>query len=74
MDLEDFIVSNLLLPIGSLLTCVFCTWKFGWGFDKYIEEVNIGKGIKLSRAFKLYFKYIIPLIMLFLIIYGIISY
>lgn len=74
MDLEDFIVSNLLLPIGALITCIFCTNKYGWGFDNYMEEVNSGKGIKLSRAFRVYFKYVIPAVMLFLIIYGIVSY
>ncbi|WP_278242778.1 sodium-dependent transporter [Lachnobacterium bovis] len=74
MDLEDFIVSNLLLPIGALITCIFCTSRYGWGFDKYFEEVNIGKGIKVSKIFKPYFKYVIPVIMLFLIVYGIISY
>ena len=74
MDLEDFIVSNLLLPIGALITCIFCTSKYGWGFDNYLEEVNSGKGIKLSRAFRVYFKYVIPAVMLFLIIYGIVSY
>lgn len=74
MDLEDFIVSNLLLPIGALLTCLFCTTKYGWGFDNYATEVNSGKGIKLSKALKWYFKVVIPIVMFFLIIYGIISY
>lgn len=74
MDLEDFIVSNLLLPIGALLTCLFCTTKYGWGFDNYATEVNSGEGLKLSKAFKWYFKVVIPIVMFFLIIYGIISY
>ncbi|MCR5099800.1 MAG: sodium-dependent transporter [Butyrivibrio sp.] len=74
MDLEDFIVSNLLLPIGSLVTCIFCTSKYGWGFKNYIDEVNSGKGIKLSKAFEVYFKFVLPAILLFLIIYGIVSY
>ena len=74
MDLEDFIVSNLLLPIGALLTCLFCTTKYGWGFDNYAAEVNSGEGIKLSKALKWYFKVVIPIVMFFLIIYGIISY
>ncbi|MCR4832793.1 MAG: sodium-dependent transporter [Butyrivibrio sp.] len=74
MDLEDFIVSNLLLPIGALLTCLFCTTKYGWGFDNYSAEVNSGEGIKLSKALKWYFKVVIPIVMFFLIIYGIISY
>lgn len=74
MDLEDFIVSNLLLPIGALLTCLFCTTKYGWGFDNYAAEVNSGEGLKLSKALKWYFKVVIPIVMFFLIIYGIISY
>lgn len=74
MDLEDFIVSNLLLPIGALLTCLFCTTRYGWGFDNYAAEVNSGEGIKLSKALKWYFKVVIPIVMFFLIIYGIISY
>lgn len=74
MDLEDFIVSNLLLPIGALIICLFCTTKYGWGFDKYIEEVNSGKGIKFTKGLKLYFKYVIPAVLLFLIVYGILSY
>ncbi len=74
MDLEDFIVSNLLLPIGALIVCLFCTTKYGWGFDKYIEEVNSGKGIKFTKGLKLYFKYVIPAVLLFLIVYGILSY
>nr|WP_297704594.1 sodium-dependent transporter [uncultured Butyrivibrio sp.] len=74
MDLEDFYVSNLLLPIGALLICLFCTCKYGWGFDKFIEEVNIGTGMKISPALKWYFKIVLPLILLFLAIFGIWSY
>ena len=74
MDLEDFLVSNLLLPIGSLITCLFCTTKFGWGFDNYIDEVNQGVGIKMSIALKWYFKIVLPVILLFLTAYGIVSY
>ncbi len=74
MDLEDFIVSNLLLPIGALICCLFCTCRYGWGFDKYIEEVNSGVGIKMSRAFEWYLKIILPAILVFLTVYGIYSY
>ena len=48
-DLEDFVVSNLLLPIGAMVYLLFCTTKFGWGFDNYFEECNTGKGLKLSK-------------------------
>ena len=74
MDLEDFLVSNLLLPVGSLICCLFCVSKFGWGFDNYIEEVNQGVGIKMSRALKWYFKLVLPLILVFLTVYGLVSY
>ncbi len=74
MDLEDFFESNLLLPIGALLCCLFCTCKYGWGFDNYIEEVNAGVGIKMSRALKWYFKFVIPAILVFLAVYGLVSY
>lgn len=74
MDLEDFVVSNLLLPIGALVCCLFCTTRYGWGFDKYMEEVNAGTGIKLHPAFKWYFKIVLPIVLLFLGVYGLWSY
>ena len=74
MDLEDFFVSNLVLPIGSLICCLFCTWKYGWGFDNYLKEVNTGDGLKVHPGLRLYFKYILPLIIAFIVCYGIISY
>lgn len=49
LDSEDFIVSNLLLPIGSLIYLLFCVTKWGWGFEKYCEEANTGDGIKISK-------------------------
>lgn len=51
LDSEDFIVSNLLLPIGSLIYLLFCVTKWGWGFEKYCEEANTGDGIKISKKF-----------------------
>ncbi len=74
MDLEDFFVSNLVLPIGSLICCLFCTMRYGWGFDDYLKEANTGDGIKISPKLKFYFKYILPLIIGFLVIYGLITY
>ncbi len=74
MDLEDFFVSNICLPVGSLIFCLFCTQKFGWGFDAYLEEANTGTGVRIPRGFKIYFKYILPLLIGFLAIYGIVSY
>jgi len=74
MDLEDFILSNLMLPIGALICCIFCTTKYGWGFDNYINEVNSGEGLKVSSKLSWYFKYVLPVIIIFLVIYGLITY
>lgn len=74
MDLEDFILSNLMLPIGALICCLFCTTKYGWGFDNYLNEVNNGDGLKISRKLKWYFKYVLPVIIAFLIVYGLVTY
>lgn len=72
LDLEDFIVSNLLLPIGSLIFLLFCTGRWGWGFDNYAEEVNTGKGIKLPKFLRGYVTYVIPVMILVILIAGII--
>lgn len=74
MDLEDFFVSNLVLPIGSMIITLFCTWKYGWGFDNYMEEVNIGTGLKVPAGLKFYFKYILPCIIGFVVLYGLVTY
>lgn len=72
LDSEDFIVSSLLLPIGSLVYLMFCVTKWGWGFDKYIDEVNTGKGIKICKKLKLYFQFILPILIIFILIQGLI--
>ena len=72
LDSEDFIVSNLLLPIGSLIFLLFCVTKWGWGFDKYIEECNTGSGLKIPRAFKPYFQFILPILIIAILISGLI--
>ena len=72
LDSEDFIVSNLLLPIGSLIYLLFCVTKWGWGFDKYIDEVNTGKGLKISRRLKPYFQFILPLLIVFILVQGLV--
>lgn len=69
-DLEDFIVSNNILPIGSLLYLIFCTWRYGWGWDKFIEEADTGKGLKFPRITRLYVSYILPLIVIFIFVMG----
>ena len=70
LDIEDFLVSNLLLPLGSLAYLLFCVTKWGWGFDKYLEETNTGKGLKMPRALKPYFQFILPVLILVILIQG----
>lgn len=70
LDSEDFIVSNLLLPIGSLIYLLFCVTKWGWGFDNYIEECNTGKGIRISRKLKPYFQFVLPVLILIILVQG----
>lgn len=70
LDSEDFLVSNLLLPIGSLVFLLFCVTKWGWGFDGYLEEANTGKGLKLSKHFKNYFRFVLPVLILIILIQG----
>ncbi len=74
MDLEDFFVSNLVLPIGSMIITLFCTWKYGWGFDNYMKEVNTGTGLKVPAGLRFYFKYILPCIIGFVVLYGLVTY
>ncbi len=73
LTIEDFIVSNLLLPIGSLVFLLFCVSKRGWGFDKYLDEVNKGSGIKLHKGLKIYFRYILPVLIIIILVQGIIQ-
>ena len=70
LDSEDFLVSNLLLPLGSLVYLLFCVTKLGWGFDHYLEETNTGKGLKLGRFLKPYFQFILPVLILIILIQG----
>lgn len=70
LDSEDFLVSNILLPIGSLVFLLFCVTKWGWGFDSYLEEANAGKGLKLSKYLKYYFRFVLPVLILIIFIQG----
>lgn len=70
LDSEDFLVSNLLLPLGSLIYLLFCVTKWGWGFDNYIEEVNTGSGLKMSGKLKPYFQFVLPVLILIILIQG----
>ena len=74
LDLEDFIVSNLLLPIGSLVVLFFCTTKFGWGWDNFVKEANTGKGLKIKNWMRGYLTYVLPVIMLILFVVRIYNF
>ena len=69
-DLEDFIISNNLLPIGSLLYLLFCTRKNGWGWNNFIAEADSGKGIKFPQWARFYVSYILPVIIIFILFMG----
>lgn len=68
LDSEDFLVSNLLLPLGSLVYLMFCVSRNGWGYDRYLEECNAGKGLKMPRWLKPYFQFVLPILILFILI------
>ena len=70
LDLEDFLVSNNLLPIGSLLYLLFCTSRYGWGSEKFLAEANAGTGIKFPRWVKVYVSYVLPVIILIIFLQG----
>lgn len=69
-DLEDFLVSNNLLPLGSLIYLLFCTSKWGWGWDNFIAEADSGQGLKFPRWARFYVTYILPLIILIIFVIG----
>lgn len=72
MDMEDFVVSNLLLPIGSLLFVLFCTTRYGWGWEKFLAEANEGKGLKVAKWMRPYMTFVLPVIILVLLIVGLV--
>ena len=71
LDLEDFLVSNLFLPLGSLVYLLFCVTKYGWGWDNYKKEVNTGKGLKMHDWMRCYLTCVLPVIVLFIFAFGI---
>lgn len=70
LDLEDFIISNNLLPLGSLIYLLFCVSRYGWGFEKFTQEVDTGNGLKFPKCLKFYLTYILPLILLIVFVRG----
>ena len=72
LDLEDFVVSNLILPLGSLIYVLFCVSRYGWGWDKFAAEANEGKGFKVAKWMRPYMTFVLPVIILILFLMGII--
>lgn len=73
LDLEDFLVSNVIMPLGALVYLFFCTRRYGWGFSNFLAEANTGKGLKLPAKLYFYLAYIVPLIVIFIFIFGLIE-
>jgi NSS family neurotransmitter:Na+ symporter len=71
LDLEDFFVSNLLLPGGSMLYLLFCVTRRGWGFEQFFAEANTGRGLKLGRWMRGWLTFGLPAVVLFLLVYGV---
>ncbi len=74
LDLEDFLVSNILIPFGSLVFVLFCTLKQGWGIDSFINEANTGKGMKITKPLRIYIKYILPVLLSAFTVFSIVTF
>ena len=72
MDLEDFLVSNLLLPLGSLIFVLFCVTRYGWGWKNFVREANEGRGLKVKNWMRVYMTYVLPVIILVILVTGLI--
>lgn len=70
LDLEDFAVSNVILPVGSLCYLLFCVTRYGWGFDAYLKEANTGTGLKMPKGLRFYVSYVLPVLLVILIVLG----
>lgn len=73
MDLEDYIVSNWLLPLGSLVFVLFCVTRYGFGWDKFVEEANTGKGLKVKNWMRPYMTFVLPVIIIGIFLFGVIK-
>jgi NSS family neurotransmitter:Na+ symporter len=74
LDLEDFLVNNILLPGGAFIVIMFSTWEFGWGFNNFKNEANLGKGLKVKPWMRVYMQYVLPVMVLAILIYGLVTY
>lgn len=70
LDLEDFLVSNVLLPVGALVYLLFCVTRYGWGFENYLAETNTGEGFKMPKGIRIYVTFILPILLIFLTLKG----
>lgn len=73
-ETEDFLVSNIMLPLGSLIFVIFCTTRYGWGFQNFLKEANEGKGMKFPRWMRPYVTYVLPVIVVIIFVAGMISF
>lgn len=74
LDFWDFIVSNNVLPLGSLVFALFCCNKFGWGWENFVAEANAGKGMKIKSWMKPIFRYVVPAAIVFIYLYGMVTF
>jgi len=74
MDFEDFVVSSILLPTGSLLFALFCVCRYGWGWKNFVAEANTGNGLKVKNWMRLYMTWVVPAIIIFIFIFGLYSF
>ena len=70
MDLEDFIVSNNILPLGSVVYVMFCVSRYGWGWKNFLKEVNTGEGMKFPKGIRVYMLYVIPTVIVVIYLKG----
>ena len=74
MDFEDFLVSSILLPAGSLIFAIFCLCRYGWGWKKFTEEANQGKGYKVANWMRGYMTFVVPVAIGFILVYGLYNF
>ena len=74
LDFWDFLVSNNILPLGSLVLALYCCNRFGWGWDNFLAEANEGKGLKVKSWMKPVFQYVVPAAIIFIYIYGMVTF
>jgi NSS family neurotransmitter:Na+ symporter len=74
MDFEDFMVSNIILPSGSLLFALFCVTRYGWGWNKFVAEANEGTGLKVAKWMRPYMTFVVPALITFIFVYGLYNF